>query len=94
MWTLPMMALTCAMSASSALVKKAIPVPKELFGWGFNDTCMAAKMVANGAKIIPNLNSTVLHILEKKHTKPDIIKNQEFIKNEKVYKDLLNQKYL
>lgn len=89
-----MMALTCAMSAPVSLVKRATPVPKKLFGWGFNDTCMAAKMVADGAKIIPNLNSTVLHILESRHTKSDTVKNQEFIKNEKVYKNLLNQEYL
>lgn len=92
-WTLPMMALTCAMSAPAALVKKAIPVPEQLHGWGFNDTCMAAKMIATGAKVIPNLNSTVLHILEKKHTKSNYIKNKEFLKNEKIYKKLLEQKY-
>jgi len=92
-WTLPMMVLTCAMSAHSSLVKKAIPVPKELYGWGFNDTCMAAKMIADGAMVIPNLNSTVLHILEKKHNKPNHVKNKEFLKNEQVYKKFLEQKY-
>jgi len=93
-WTLPMMVLTCAMSAHSNLIKQAIPVPKELSGWGFNDTCMAAKMIAKGAKVIPNMNSTVLHILEKKHTKKTSTKNLEYAKNEKVYKKMLKQKYL
>lgn len=93
-WTLPMMVLTCAMSAPSSLVKKAIPCPKELSGWGFNDTCLAAKMIANGAKVIPNMNSTALHILEKKHTKKTNFKNIEYAKNEKIYKKMLKQKYL
>jgi len=64
-----------------------------LHGWGFDDTCMAAKMIAHGAKVIPNLNSTVLHILEKKHNKPNHIKNKEFLRNEQVYKKLLEQEY-
>ena len=53
------------------------PIPKDLYGWGFNDTCMAVKMIAYGSKIIPNLNSTILHILEKKHTKSNELKNKD-----------------
>jgi len=48
-------------------------------------------MIASGVKVLPNFNSTVLHILEKKHTKPDRVKNKEFLRNEKVYKKLLKQ---
>lgn len=93
MWTLPMMVMTCAMSVPIEIVKKAIPTPKKLYGWGFNDTCMAARMIASGVKVIPNLNSTVLHILEKKHTKSNEVKNKEFLKNEKIYNKLLEQEY-
>lgn len=92
-WSLPMMVLTCAMSAPARLVKKAIPTPKGLFGWGFNDTCMAVKLIAYGAKIIPNLNSTVIHILEKTHVKATNIKNREYLNNEKVYQKLLRQSF-
>ena len=91
LWTLPMMVLTCAMSVRRNIVFTASPVPKELCGWGFNDTCLAAKMIASGIKVIPNLNSTVLHILEKKHTKSDRLKNVEFVRNEKIYKKFLQQ---
>ncbi|KKW32142.1 MAG: Glycosyl transferase family 2 [Candidatus Uhrbacteria bacterium GW2011_GWA2_53_10] len=91
LWTLPMMVLTCAMSVRREIVLAASPTPKELHGWGFNDTCLAAKMISSGAKVIPNFNSSVLHILEKKHTKPDHLKNKEFLRNEKVYKKLLKQ---
>lgn len=93
LWTLPMMVLTCAMSVRRTIVSDASPIPKELCGWGFNDTCLAAKMMASGAIVIPNFNSSVLHILEKKHTKPDHLKNKEFLRNEKVYKKLLKQEF-
>lgn len=93
LWTLPMMVLTCAMSVRRERVLHASPIPRELRGWGFNDTCLAAKMIAGGAKVIPNFNSTVLHLLEKKHTKLDHQKNQEFLRNERIYKKFLKQEY-
>lgn len=88
-WTLPMMVLTCAMSVPTRMVKEVGASPAGLKGWGFNDTCMAAKMIARGALVIPNLNSTVLHNLETFHTKPTKIKNQEFLKNKRVYQKML-----
>jgi len=92
LWTLPMMVLTCAMSVSREAAMKAIPSPVGLRGWGFNDTCMAAKMMAyTKAKVVPLLNSNVLHIIEENHTKLDYVKNEEYLENEKVYNSLLQE---
>lgn len=91
LWTLPMMVLTCCFSARREYVIRAFPTPVELSGWGFNDTCLAAKMISDGLQVIPLLNSNVLHILEPVHTKADSIKNKEYLLNEKVYEKLLDE---
>lgn len=92
LWTLPMMVLTCAMSGKRESIIEGAPTPSDLHGWGFNDTCMVAKIMAKtGAKVIPLMNSNVLHIIEDKHTKKDETKNKEYLQNEQVYEKLLEE---
>jgi len=85
LWNLPMMILTCAVSVRRKLIKKKFKVPQELKGWGFNDTCLFAPVVAVGAFVIPLLNSNVLHIIDSLHTKINSVKNLEYKRNEKIY---------
>lgn len=92
-WTLPMMFLTCAASAPAKSVKIAHPTPEDLRGWGFNDTCLAAKMIADGLFLIPLNNSNVYHILEEKHTRSNDKKNREFLLNQKIYEKMLESEF-
>lgn len=85
LWNLPMMVLTCVVSVKKDLIKSKYSTPIKLNGWGFNDTCLFAPVIAKGAYVIPLLNSNVLHLIENRHTKKDALKNSEFLRNKKIY---------
>ncbi|MCB9203537.1 MAG: glycosyltransferase family 2 protein [Flavobacteriales bacterium] len=89
-WTLPQMVLTCAMSFNRNWGARHVRVPQQLVNCTFDDTCIAAKMIADGAQVIPLLNSDVYHYLEPSHTRTDEMKKQDFLRNEVVYKQVLD----
>lgn len=90
-WNLPMMGLTCAMSCRRSAILK-FNYPTEIFhGWGFNDTVLCAMLLANGAYLIPNFNSSVLHIHHCPRSGSKSKKYKDFNRNKRIYYQLLNK---
>lgn len=88
-WTLPMMGLTCALSCRKSML---IPIdfhPKWFHGWGFDDIAMSALLISNGAFLIPNFNSSVLHMRHSPRSGSEKDKINDFIQNRKKYNKLL-----
>ena len=88
--TLADLCLTCAVSYKRTTLAYVKGCPNNFVGWGFNDTAMAAKVIAIGNFVIPLLNASVYH---KKHAlrsgNLDNKKN-EYLQNRKRYEILLN----
>lgn len=89
--TLPYMALTFCMSCRRKELIEVGGCPSNFKGWGFNDVSMAAKLLAKGCYLLPNLNSRLLHIRHKFRTSklPDAIQ-VAYKRNKKNYEQMLD----
>jgi hypothetical protein len=63
--------------------------PHNFVGWGFNDTAMAAKVIALGRAVVPVLNATVYHLDHKARSGGASQKWSEFTKNRRRYQKML-----
>jgi glycosyltransferase involved in cell wall biosynthesis len=89
-WTLPMMGITSALSCRRSLFKSVDFHPELFWGWGFEDSAMCAALIAHGAYLIPNFNSSVLHINHTPRSGNNYKKMQDFLRNKKQYMRFLN----
>jgi len=89
-WTLPMMGIASTLSCRRSLFK-SIDFHPELFrGWGFEDTAMCVALITHGAYLIPNFNSSALHINHASRSGSNYKKMQDFLRNKKQYMKFLN----
>ncbi len=87
--TLAEMCLTCAVTYRRNDLLEVKGCPENFIGWGFNDTAMAAKVIALGASVIPILNSTVYHLEHTPRSGHTSRKWTEFSENKKRYQRML-----
>lgn len=87
-WGLPSMLLTCNVSVPKNEIIKIGGFDSRFKGWGMEDTHLAAKLIANGLYLIPNLHSTVYHLIDDNRQKYASKKLKEYEKNFKFYNDL------
>lgn len=81
--------LTCAVSYRRADLLKVKGCPENFVGWGFNDTAMAAKVIALGNTVVPILHCPVYHIEHKARSGNSSKKWSEFAINKKRYLKML-----
>lgn len=60
--TLPELCLTCAVTYLRKDLLKVKGCPENFVGWGFNDTAMAAKVIALGRSVVPVISASVYHL--------------------------------
>ena len=89
-WDLPFMFLANNASVFRKYVLEVGGFDMKFKGWGVEDVHLAAKLIARGLYLIPNLDATVYHIKNKKDKKK---KNKEFKKNFQLYNQLKNKKF-
>ena len=93
LWTLPMMGENICMSTTKKSLISTGMTPKELYGWGWNGACVAAKLIAYGHYIIPNLNSAVLQFKHPIRLGGFTERRDAFDRNQKIYEDMLDQEF-
>lgn len=87
-WELPSMLLTSNASMPRKEIIRVGGFDTRFKGWGMEDVHLAAKLIANGMYLIPNLHSTVYHLITSDYQKDMVIKMKEFEKNLKLYNKL------
>lgn len=92
--TLADLCLTCAISYKRDDVALVKGCPENFVGWGYNDTAMAAKVIALGRKVVPAINATVYHIKHKPRSGNVRIKKIEHNINGKRYQKMINMPFL
>ena len=90
-WELPFMFLTSNASISRREIIKIGGFDTRFKGWGMEDIHLAAKLIANGLYLIPNLHSTVYHLVKRSSKKEKNKKIKEYEKNLKLYNKLKNE---
>lgn len=91
MWELPFMFLTSNASLHRNDILRVGGFDMRFKGWGLEDVHLAAKLIANGLYLIPNLHSTVYHLVKKSFKEEKTKKNREYKKNVKLYNKLKNE---
>jgi len=90
-WTLPHMVLTSSMAVRKTNILKVGGFdPRFVASW-YEDTFLGAKLIANGAKVIPLLNITGWHIV-RNISNLTLRKKQAIFKNRQLYDLLINGK--
>lgn len=92
-WKLPFMFLTSNVSISKHEIIKVGGFNMRFKGWGLEDVHLSAKLIANDLYLIPNLYSTVYHLI-KKDLKEEEEKIKDYKKNFKLYNQLMNDNLL
>lgn len=90
-WELPSMLLTSNASMPRNEIIKVGGFDFRFKGWGMEDVHLAAKLIANGLYLVPNLHSTVYHLVGSDYQKGMAKKMKEFEKNFKLYNKLKRQ---
>lgn len=93
-WELPFMFLTSNASVSRHEIIKIGGFDMRFKGWGMEDVHLAAKLIANGLYLIPNLNTTVYHLLKKSLEKERKKRIKEYEKNFNLYNKIKNENLL
>lgn len=89
--TLAEISLTCAITYSRADINSVKGAPENFVGWGFNDTALAAKVLALGGRPLIYAESTpVYHLIHKPRSGNSLKKRLEYIKNQQRYKIMLD----
>lgn len=89
-WEMPFMFLANNASVARKYVLEVGGFDMRFKGWGLEDVHLAAKLIAYGLYLIPNLNATVYHIKRKENKEKKI---KEFQKNFQLYNKLKNEKF-
>lgn len=87
--SLPEMCLTCAVVYRREDLIKVKGCPENFVGWGFNDTAMAAKVVALGRAVVPVLDAPVYHLEHAPRSGKTSKKWAEFARNKERYQKML-----
>lgn len=87
--TLAELCLTCAVTYRRADLEKVKGCPENFKGWGFNDTAIAAKVIALRRSVILMQNATVYHLEHAPRSGGNSKKWAEFASNKKRYQRML-----
>ena len=90
-WRLPSMFLTCNVSMPRLEAIKIGGFDMRFKGWVVEDVHLAAKLIASGIYIVPNLHSSVYHLVQKSNAKETKKKIMEFEKNACLYEKLIEE---
>lgn len=90
-WTLPHMVLTSSMAVRKSRLIRVGAFNERFPGSWYEDTFVGAKLIANGAKVIPLRNITAWHVIRNKENM-DSKKRAAIKKNRKLYYALLKDK--
>lgn len=93
-WELPFMFLTSNASMPRDEILKVGGFDMRFRGWGLEDVHLAAKLIANGLYLIPNLHSTVYHLVKKSSKKEKEERIKEYKRNLNFYNKLKNEKLI
>lgn len=93
-WSLPFMFLSSNASVPRKHLMEAGGFDTKFKGWGMEDVHLGAKLIAKGLYIIPNLNCTAYHLVERRSKKNNNEKFQNYKKNLSLYYDLENEPLL
>jgi glycosyltransferase involved in cell wall biosynthesis len=86
---LAMMCLTCAVTYWREDLLQVKGCPENFVGWGFNDTAMAAKVIALNRPVVPVKDATVYHMAHPARSGSGQQKWQEFAINQRRYQKML-----
>lgn len=90
-WQLPYMVLASNMSIRREHVITAGGFDTSFRGWGMEDTHLAAKLIAAGAYVIPDLYLTTYHVVSPLSEEAKISKQHELQNNLTVYYRMLRE---
>ena len=90
-WDLPQMFLTCNASVPRIEAIRVGGFDERFKGWGMEDVHLAAKLIADGMYLIPNLRATVYHLIGDEEGRGKAGKMKEFEKNAKLYDSMLDE---
>ncbi len=67
----------------------SVRFPPQFHGWGPEDVCFAAKLIARGAFVLPVLSTSVFHLAHSPRSGSREQQEQELVNNLSLYKDAL-----
>ena len=70
------------------------PVGETEKGWGADDAFLATKLLANGSKVGPLINSKGLHLYSINGSRDETARQKERLRNKKRLKDLLSEPFV
>ncbi|HLD04476.1 MAG TPA: glycosyltransferase [Candidatus Nanoarchaeia archaeon] len=91
-WTLPYMVVTHNMSVRKSRCFEVGGLDTRFRGWGLEDTFFGAKLIANGAYVIPVLSSGAFRIKHAPRKSDGRTRSQEMLDNMKLYEAFLDEK--
>lgn len=94
-WNLPFMFVTCNVSAPRKYIYEVGGFDMRFKGWNMEDTHLGAKLIARGLYLIPNLYSTVYHLVKGVPTGDfKKKKEEEYRRNIGMYKELEKENFV
>ena len=94
-WDLPFMFVTCNVSAPRKYIYEVGGFDMRFKGWNMEDTHLGAKLIARGLYLIPNLYSTVYHLVKGAPTADfKRKKTEEYRRNIGMYEELKKENFI
>lgn len=87
--TIAELCLTCAVTYRRADLVKVGGCPENFIGWGFNDTAIAAKVLALGRPAVPLRTCNVFHLDHAPRSGDSAKKQAEYKRNKTLYEYML-----
>lgn len=89
-WSLPFMFLSSNASVPRKYLIEVGGFDDRFKGWGMEDVHLGAKLIAKGLYIVPNLNCTAFHLVERTSEEKLSERLQDYARNLSLYYELQN----
>lgn len=93
-WSLPFMFLSSNASVPRKYLIEVGGFDDRFKGWGMEDVHLGARLIAKGLYIVPNLNCTAFHLIERVSKKKRSEKLQDYMRNLSLYYELQNNPFV
>ncbi|MDP2926748.1 MAG: glycosyltransferase [bacterium] len=93
-WTLPWMFIACNVSIPRKDIFKVGGFDTRFKGWGMEDVHLGAKLIASGLYLVPNLTTTVYHLIHELSVEETRDRAEEFTRNRELFNQLKKEPFI